>query len=112
MGCNKTGLIVRGTTPTIVITYRTIDVSEIKEAYLTIEQPASNVVINKTLSAGDASVEENALRWSLSQEDTLQIQDKYPLKIQCRYLLNDDTAGSSPIYEMSPYSILKDGVIE
>ena len=110
MGCNKAGLIIRGTTPTIVMTYKTIDVSDIVEAYLTIRQSANKVEINKTIA--NADIGEKTLSWKLTQEDTLQIDGRYSVEIQCRYLLNDGTAGSSAVYDIPAYKILRDGVIE
>lgn len=112
MGCNKAGLIIRGTTPTIVITYKTIDVSDIIEAYLTIKQEATNIEINKTLTDATILTDQNALGFMLTQEDTLSFEEKSMLKLQCRYLLQDGSAGASAKFDVSPYDILRDGVIQ
>ena len=101
--------IVRGTTPTIQMSFQTIDVGTISEAYLTIRQEATGLVIEKDLS--DALRGEGVLSWTLTQEETLQIKPPYSVQIQCRYLLSDGTAGASQIYTVYPYQILKDGVI-
>lgn len=112
MGCDNNEIIIRGTTPTIVIRYKTISVSDIIGAYLTIKQSSNRLVINKDLSNATIDLENNSLSWKLSQEETLQINEQYMLRLQCRYLLSDGTAGSSPNYDVSPYDILRDGVIQ
>lgn len=106
---NAYSQIMRGTTPSITMTYRTVDVSTIVEAWLTIKQDVPQTVINKDLSA--AEVGASTLTWYLTQEDTLRIKNGRNVQIQCRYLLQDGTAGGSAIYDVSPYDILRDGVI-
>lgn len=101
-------MIVRGTTPTIQFTFKTIDVSQIHTAYLTIEQHGT-LRIEKTLE--DATIGNKYIEWTLEQEDTLPLKYNVKLQIQCRYKLNDGTAYASRIYEVSPYDILKEGEI-
>lgn len=62
--------IIRGTTPTITYTFKSIDVNDITVAYLTIKQ-GNEILVEKTLA--DATVDENTLSWELSQEDTLRL---------------------------------------
>ena len=101
-------MIVRGTTPTIQFTFKTVNVSQIAVAYLTIEQHG-DLIVEKDLS--EATVGNGYLEWILEQEDTLPIAYNVKLQIQCRYKLNDGTVYASRIYEVSPYDILKDGEI-
>lgn len=110
MSCNNNSTpLMRGTTPTITMTYKTVDVSSIAEAWLTIKQSASGTTINKELST--ATVGEKSLSWTLTQKETLQIKTNGNVQIQCRYLLQDGTAGGSAIYNVSPYAILREGEI-
>lgn len=104
-----TSCIVRGTTPTIQMRYRTINVESIAEAYLTIRQEATGLALEKDLS--DALRAEGVLSWTLAQEETLRIKPPYSIQLQCRYRLSDGTAGASQIYTVYPYQILRDGVI-
>lgn len=99
--------LARGTTPTITMTYKTIDVSLIVEAYLTMRQ--RGLEIEKTLA--EAAVADNSLSWTLTQQETLDLRTDSSVNIQCRYRLQDGTAGTSEIYTVSPYAILKEGVI-
>ena len=101
--------IARGTTPTIQMRYNAVDVGTIAEAYLTIRQEATGLILEKDLS--DAVRDEDVLSWTLTQEETLQIRPPYSVQIQCRYRLSDGTVGASQIYTVYPYQILKDGVI-
>ena len=102
--------VVRGTTPTITMTFKTVNVANITEAWLTLTQEApATLSIQKDLS--DATVGTKSLAWTLTQQETLDVNTKYNVKIQCRYLMTDGTAGASPIYDVSPYDVLKTGVI-
>lgn len=110
MSCNNNSTtLMRGSTPTITMTYKTVDVSTIVEAWLTLKQNASDTTINKDLSS--AIVGEKSLQWTLTQEETLAIKTSGNVQIQCRYLLQDGTAGGSSIYNVSPYAILREGEI-
>ncbi len=105
------GCVVRGTTPTITMSFKTINVANITEAWLTLTQEApATLNIQKVLA--DASVGTKTLSWTLTQTETLAIDIKFNIKIQCRYLMTDGTAGASPIYEVTPYQVLKGGEIE
>ena len=100
-------MITRGTTPKLKFLFRSVDVSEMAVAYLTVEQ--GDLVIEKDLS--QAEIGDGYIEWELSQEETLQIGIECNLKIQCRWKLDDGTTGASPINMVSPYQILKDGEI-
>ena len=69
--------IIRGTTPTIKYTFRTIKTSDITVAYLTIK--SGEVTVEKDLTY--AIVEDGALSWTLSQEETLSLSGKATFRV-------------------------------
>lgn len=81
--------IVRGTTPTIRYTFSTIDVNNIIVAKLILEQ--GNTVIEKDLS--DATVGETYVEWTLSQEETLMLNEKPNCLVRLDWKLQDGTRG-------------------
>lgn len=100
-------MIGRGTTPTIQFRFRTIDTADITVCYLTMRE--DDLVIEKTLE--DArNVGSGVLEWSLTQEETLMLGEE-PIDIQVRYKTADGHAFISKVFSVSPYQILKDGVI-
>lgn len=103
-------ILARGTTPVIRVTYKTLDVSTIDVAYLTIEQGA--VTIEKDLT--DATVvhsgNNNYLEWALTQEETLSLCSNCNVAMQVRCRANGE-AYDSPINVVPVYRILKEGVI-
>ena len=62
--------IIIGTTPTITYTFKVVPVSSIVKAVLTVKERGENI-IEKDLS--DATVGEDTLSWTLTQEETLAI---------------------------------------
>ena len=84
--------IIRGTTPTIIYNFATVDVSEIAVAYLTFKANGS-VVIRKDLAA--ATVGEASLSWELSQAETLIFGTNQHAKMMINYRLADGTRGAS-----------------
>ena len=81
--------IIRGTTPTIRYTFRDVDPDDIAVAYLTIEHKGGK--IEKDLT--DATQEETALSWTLTQAETLSLPDKVTVMLNWR--LEDGTRGAS-----------------
>ena len=83
--------IIIGTTPTITYKFKVADVSEITVAILTIKERGVNII---ELNLSDATVGEDSLSWTLTQEETLQIGVK-----TCTMMLNwkteDGTRGTS-----------------
>lgn len=63
--------IVRGTTPTIKITFERTDVNYIDQGYLVLKQEGANI-IEKPLS--DAFVGEDYISFTLTQAETLSLQ--------------------------------------
>lgn len=76
--------IIRGTTPTIKYMFRTVSVSDITVAYLTIRMDGE-LVIQKDLA--DATIGDGFLAWTLTQEETLAL-----LKQNTSVMLNWKTA--------------------
>jgi len=62
--------IVRGTTPTIKITFKRTDVNYIDQGYLVLKQEGANI-IEKPLA--DAFVGENYISFTLTQAETLSL---------------------------------------
>ena len=83
--------IIIGTTPTITYKFKVVDVSEITVAILTIKERGTTL-IEKDLS--DATVGEDTLSWTLTQEETLSIGAK-PASIMLNWLTADGTRGAS-----------------
>ena len=81
--------IVIGTTPTITYTFKVVSVSSIVTAILTIKQ-RTGIVIKKTLA--DATVGENTLSWTLTQEETLALGAKSGT-VMLNWVTSDGTRG-------------------
>lgn len=83
--------IVVGTTPTIQFKFKTIAPSDLAQARLTVERN-SKVVVTKTIA--DATVSEDAIAWTLSQSETLQIGEGQR-DIMLNWLTANGTRGTS-----------------
>ena len=83
--------IIIGTTPTITYKFKVVDVSEITVAILTIKERGATL-IEKDLS--DATVGEDTLSWTLTQEETLAIGVK-SASIMLNWLTADGVRGAS-----------------
>lgn len=83
--------IIIGTTPTITYKFKVVDVADITVAILTIKERGTILI---ELTKSDATVGEDSLSWTLTQEETLQIGVK-----TCTMMLNwkteDGTRGAS-----------------
>lgn len=84
--------IIRGTTPTIIYNFATVDVSEISVAYLSFKTNGS-VIVRKDLSA--ATVGQKSLTWELSQAETLSFGANQHARMMINYKLADGTRGAS-----------------
>lgn len=89
-------VIVQYTTPTIEITFPTINTANITEAYLSFKC-GPTVVLSKNLTA--ATVAEKKLSWRLSQQDTSTLALGSIVKVCCDWKLNDGTRGRSKFAE-------------
>lgn len=83
--------IVVGTTPTIQFKFKTIVPGDLAQAKLTVERN-SKVIITKNLA--DATVGEDAIAWTLSQSETLQIGEGQR-DIMLNWLTANGTRGTS-----------------
>ena len=83
--------IIIGTTPTITYKFNVVSVSDIVSAILTVKERSENV-IEKSLA--DASVGEDTLSWTLTQQETLDIGVK-TASIMLNWKLRDGTSGAS-----------------
>ena len=83
--------IIIGTTPTITYKFKVVDVSEITVAILTIKERGVNII---ELNLSDATVGEDSLSWTLTQEETLQLGAK-PATMMHNWKNEDGTRGAS-----------------
>lgn len=83
--------IIAGTTPTIEYTFSTVPVANITTAIFTIKQNGQ-AVIEKTLA--DATIGEDKISWTLSQEDSLSLSLTKTTKAYLDYVLTDGTRGA------------------
>lgn len=83
--------IIIGTTPTITYKFSVVSVSDITSAILTIKERGTTI-IEKSLA--DASVGEDTLSWTLTQQETLDMGAK-SASIMLNWKLNDGTRGAS-----------------
>ena len=83
--------IIRATTPTIMYTFSQVSVSDLTEAFFTI-QMNGETVIEKDLS--QASAGQGTLSWTLTQEETLGL-NKERVKMQCNWLTAAGLRGAS-----------------
>lgn len=98
----------RGTTPTNVFNLDT-DLSDAQALYITYQQD-SQTKIEKTKE--DVTFDEdNVMYVTLTQEDTLNLEEDKYIKVQIRALFTDGSAIASNIITTTVGSILKDGEI-
>lgn len=69
-----------------------------------------DVVIEKT--GADLTITENTISTTLSQQDTLKLDDSLLVEMQIRYVKPNGIADASNVITASVGKILKDGVIE
>lgn len=106
--------IIRGTTPTIEVTFPTVDVSSITAAFLTVRsgpppERDAEPIISKNLSAGTKG--EKSITWTLTQTDTLALVPGLRVTVCCDWKTQDGTRGRSQeaVYLVEETGI--DGVI-
>lgn len=85
--------IIIGTTPTITYKFKIVSPTELEKAILTIKI-AGQVILEKTLA--DASVGEDTLSWTLTQEETLSIGTRSG-KMMLNWLTHSGKRGASEI---------------
>ena len=103
--------IIRGTTPTIVITIMNeMDLTLVQEVWVYIYQQ-KKVKIDKQIDDVTIDAEHNKITVKLSQNDTLNLKANQDTLFQIRMLLNDDTAIATIAENISVEEIYKEGVI-
>ena len=83
--------IIIGTTPTITYKFKIVNVSEITVAILTIKERGVNII---ELNLSDATIGEDSLSWTLTQEETLQLAGK-TATMMLNWKTEDGTRGAS-----------------
>lgn len=84
--------IIIGTTPTITYTFKIVKPAEIRIALLTIISSSKTILIEKTLD--NATIGENSLSWTLTQEETLSLGTK-GAKMMLNWVTADGKRGAS-----------------
>lgn len=102
--------LIRGTTPTIIITVQTeIDLHQVAEVWIYISQQ-NKVKVDKQLENVTFNYEERTMTVTLSQEDTLNLKEGDAL-FQIRLLLMDGTALATLASKVDVKPIYKGGII-
>ena len=102
--------IIRGTTPTIIISIQTeIDLSEVSAAWIYISQQ-NKVRVNKELSDIEIDTDEKTITVILTQEETLNLKAGIETLFQIRLRLND-TALATTATKITVKEIYKEGII-
>lgn len=83
--------VIRATTPTFKYTFKTVAVTNISQAYLTIAKNGTTV-IEKSLS--DAYIGDGYLAWTLTQAETLSVAAG-TASVMLNWLTRDGTRGAS-----------------
>lgn len=68
--------IIQATTPLIKYVFKTINVTDITEAYLTIDQNRAKI-LEKDIDEATVDTENNLICWGLTQEETLHFANTY-----------------------------------
>ena len=104
--------IIRGTTPTIVITIKNeMDLTTIQEVWVYISQQ-NKVKVDKKIEDVTIDAEHRKISARLEQEDTLALKADQDALFQIRILLTDETALATVASKVAVKQVYKDGVIE
>ena len=102
--------LIRGTTPTIIITVQTeIDLHQVAEVWIYISQQ-NKVKVDKQLEDTTFDYAEKTMTVTLSQDDTLALKEGEAL-FQIRLLLMDGTALATLASDVEVAPVYKQGVI-
>lgn len=96
----------RGTTPTLTFTLP-FSTSQIQVGYICVKQ--GNTIILRDMEK--CSVDDKSISTKLTQEETLRLSTKMPVKIQFRCKTLDNTSLATAVVERTIKDILKDGII-
>lgn len=102
-------MIYGGTTPTHTFTlpFDTYTVSEVRVLYA--PEHGKAVVVKET---SDCELSGNSLFVTLTQEDTLKLDDYPRIRVQLRLLMSDGTALSTETMLLATRACLEDAVLE
>lgn len=106
--------IIRGTTPTIKYTFKTVTPSTISTAYLTVRQGQNSMDRGTTvfeLTKTDMTTGTDYVSFKLTQAQTLLLKDGIPCDIQFRYKTSDGTAYATLHAKEDVIDINKEGAI-
>lgn len=98
----------RGTTPTLTFNLP-FNVEEIRYCEIYFSQN-DNLVIEKTME--DCVLEDNKLRVTLSQADTLLFDEDEKAEVQIRFVFTNGTVDATEVIKDKVKKILKDGEID
>lgn len=102
--------LIRGTTPTIVITVQTeLDLHQVSQVWIYLSQQ-NKVKVDKLVSDVEFDYDHRIINVTLSQEDTLALRAGDAL-FQIRLLLMDNTALATIASTVEVIEVYKDGVI-
>lgn len=102
--------LIRGTTPTIIITVQSeVDLAKVVAIWIYISQN-NKVKVDKELSDVVFDFEHKTITVELSQEDTLGLKEGDAL-FQIRMLLDDDTALATLAGKVTIKPVYKEGII-
>lgn len=107
--CDCCNIIQRGTTARNTFEVEK-DLTDASEIYVSYEQ-SGKVVVEKTLENGVSIVSEEQITVDLTQDDTLALNEHYPVKMQIRAKFPSGSAVASFTMSASVGEILKEGAI-
>lgn len=103
--------LIRGTTPTIIITVQTdIDLTQVAEVWIYLSQQ-NKVKVDKQLDDVSIDTENKTITVTLSQDDTLALKADIDTLFQIRLLLMNGTALATLASKVTVKEIYKGGVI-
>ena len=106
--------IIKGTTPTIKYTFKTVNPTNISTAYLTVSQGENAMDRGSTvfeLTTSDMTRGSNYITFKFSQAQTLLLKEDIPCDIQLRYKTSDGTVYATLHDREDVIYINKDGSI-
>lgn len=92
---SKVNNLIRGTTPTIKITFKTIDPSTITDAYLVLKQ---DCVERVKADITEATVSSDDISWTLTQRQSFQLSPHKNVDIYCDWKTETGLRGRSKLY--------------
>ena len=101
----------KGSTSTIIFHLPSdLDMTDIADGRITICQK-NEIVINHSFQYLTVNLHNHTLSYTLSQQEALLLQDKYPAEIQLKVKFIGGTVLATPIYRTTVRSILNEEVL-